>query len=229
MSDEKMPKRAKSVGCITHGLYAKDVLMPWDDREEFNALHEELRKEYFPSGASEEQCVLDLTLAYWHKQNIWRLRTATVLRDPFTQQIVETEMKSWRAIRGGLRKMAREERSLKQAMEAGAADMVGVMAGIIRKLGKELSPEEAKQSVAQLGTAVDLFKSKMMPLFEKGRQLPDAEGAFDKHYLPEDLEKVMRLETAIDARITKLLARLVAIKEFKRTPAGSPFARLTAS
>jgi hypothetical protein len=203
--------------------------MPWDDREEFNALHEELKKEYFPSGASEEQCVLDLALAHWHKLTIWRLRTATVLRDPFTQQIVATEKKSWSAIRGGLRKMAREEHGLKQVMEAGAAKMIDVMSRLTIKLAKELNPAEAKQLAAQLGTAVDLFESKMMPLFEKGRQLPDAEGAFDNHHLPEDLEKVMRLETAIDARITKLLARLVAIKEFKRTPAGSPFARLTAS
>ena len=36
------------------------------------------------------------------------------------------------------------------------------------------------------------------------------------------------LETMIDARITKALARLVAIKEFKRTPAGNPLAQLTA-
>jgi hypothetical protein len=228
MSDEKIPMRTKS-GSITHGLYARDVLMPWDDREEFEALHEELRKEDLPIGASEEQCVLDLALAYWHKQTIWRLRAATVLRDPFTQEIVDTEKKSWGAIRVSLRKMASEERSLKEVMEAGAADMVDVMSRLTRKLAKELSPADAKQLVAQLSSAVDLFNNKMMPLFEKGRQLPDAEGSFDKHYLPEDLERVMRLETAIDARITKLLARLVAIKEFKRTPAGSPIARLTAS
>jgi len=221
--------KTKSGGRITHGLYANDVLLPWDDREEFNALHEALQKEYFPNGASEEQCVVDLTLAFWHKYTIWRVRTATVLSDPFTEQIVATEKKSWRGIRGGLRKMAREERSLKQAMEAGAADMVHVMARLTRKLGKKLSPAEAKESAAQLSSAVDLFNSKLMPLFEKGRELPDAEGAFNKHYSPEDLERIMRQEATIDARITKLLARLVAIKDFKRTPAGNPNPRLTAA
>ena len=225
MSNEntKSPRR------FTHGLYTRDVLMPWDDRDEFNALHEELQKEYFPVGPSEEQCVVDLTLAYWHKQTLWKLRTATVLRDPFTQQIVATEKKSWGAIRGGLRKEAIEEHGLKQAMEAAVEDIVADLMRLTRKLAKEQSPAEAKQSADHLSLAVDLFNSQLMPLFEKGRQLPDAEGAFDKHYLPEDLERVMRLEAAIDARITKLLARLVAIKEFKRTPAGSPFARLTAS
>ena len=39
----------------------------------------------------------------------------------------------------------------------------------------------------------------------------------------------VRLEASIDARISKVLARLVAQKEFKRTPAGNPLAQLTAS
>src|SRR4051812_27242404 len=105
MSDEEV--KTKSVGCLTYGLYAKDVLLPWDDREAFKLLHAELRQELFPNGATEEQCVLDLTMAYWKKQTIWRLQTATVLGDPFTAQIVATEKKSWSGIRGGLRKMAR--------------------------------------------------------------------------------------------------------------------------
>jgi hypothetical protein len=66
-------------------------------------------------------------------------------------------------------------------------------------------------------------------LLEQVRQMPDAEGAFDKNYLPEVLEKVVRLEALIDARISKILARLVALKEFKRTPAGSPLGQLPVS
>jgi hypothetical protein len=36
-----------------------------------------------------------------------------------------------------------------------------------------------------------------------------------------------RIEASIDARIGKVLARLVAMKEFKRTPAGNPLPQLT--
>jgi hypothetical protein len=39
-------------------------------------------------------------------------------------------------------------------------------------------------------------------------------------YAPESVEKILRIEAAIDARISKVLARLVGLKEFKRTPAG---------
>ena len=97
------------------------------------------------------------------------------------------------------------------------------------KLGKEKNRSEAKKLSDQLSAAIDLFNGKLMLLFEKGRQMPDAGDAFDKLYSPEDLEKVIRLEALIDARITKLLARLVALKEFKRTPAGTRPARLPSS
>jgi hypothetical protein len=93
----------------------------------------------------------------------------------------------------------------------------------------ETKGEEAKELVALLSAAIELAKQSFLPLLEQVRQLPDAEGAFDKNYLPENLEKIVRLEAMIDGRISKVLARLVALKEFKRTPAGSPLAQLTAS
>jgi cytochrome P450 len=80
-----------------------------------------------------------------------------------------------------------------------------------------------------LSAGIELVNKSLLPLLEQVQQLPDAEGAFDKNYLPEALEKVVRLEASIDARISKVLARLVALKEFKRTPAGNPLAQLTAS
>jgi hypothetical protein len=51
-------------------------------------------------------------------------------------------------------------------------------------------------------------------------KLPNAKQAFDNVYSPENLEKIVRLEAAVDARVYKVLGRLVALKEFKRTPAG---------
>jgi hypothetical protein len=59
-----------------------------------------------------------------------------------------------------------------------------------------------------------------MPLVKAMDQRPDAEQALDRAYAPESLEKIMRLDAALDARIGKVLARLVGLKEFKRTPAG---------
>jgi hypothetical protein len=228
MSSEKVAATPKKAGFIVHGLYAKDVLLPWDDRDEFAALHGELKKELFPSGVSEAECVLDLAQLYWQKHTLWRLRTATVVRDRFTDEIVAMERKSWAGIRRGLREKAREEQSLVETMEASLADLVANAKRLGKKMAKGTSsPEEVDKLTPLLRAGIKLVK-RLRPLLEQVQQLPDAGGAFDRNYLPEALEKVVRLEAMIDARITKVLARLVALKEFKRTPAGNPLTQLTA-
>ena len=226
MANEKTPKK---VGFIVHGLYSKDVLLPWDDRDEFEALHGELKKEFFPSGASEAECVFDLAQLYWHKRTLWRQRTATVLRDRFTEEIVATEKKSWAGIRRGLREKAREEQTLVQTMEASVAKAIAEVQRLGKKLSKDLSWEEVEKLTPLLCAGIELANKSLLPLLEQVQQFPDAEAAFDKNYLPDALEKVVRLETMIDARISKVLARLVGLKEFKRTPAGNPVAKLSAS
>jgi hypothetical protein len=229
MSSEKVAATPKKVDFIVHGLYAKDVLLPWDNRDEFAALHGELKKEFFPSGASEAECVLDLAVLYWQKRTLWRLRTATVLRDRFTEEIVATDSKSWAGIRRGLREKAREEQTLVQTIEASVAKAVTKVQRLGKKMANGASPEEVQKLEPLLSAGIELANKSLLPLLEQVQQLPDAEGAFDKNYLPEALEKVVRLEALIDARISKVLARLVALKEFKRTPAGNPLAQLTAS
>jgi hypothetical protein len=229
MPNEKVAATPKKVGSIVHGLYAKDVLLPWDNREEFTALHSGLKEEFFPIGPSEAECVLDLALLYWQKRSLWRLRTATVLRDRFTAEIVATERKSWAGIRRGLREKAREERSLVQTMEASVVDVAAKLQRLRKKLAKGASPQEIEKLTPLLSSCLGLVSKHLPPLLEQVRQLPDAEGAFDQNYLLENLEKVVRLEASLDARIGKVLARLVALKEFKRTPAGNPLVQLAPS
>jgi hypothetical protein len=229
MSSEKKGATPKKVGLLVHGLYAKDVLLPWDDREEFAALHRGLKQEFFPSGQSEEECVIDLAHLHWQKRTVWRLRTAAVLRDPFTREIVATEKKSWSGIRRTLRENAREERSLVETMENSVAKAIAEVERLGKKLAKDLPWEEVEKKTPLLRAGIELATNSLLPLLEQVRQLPDAEGAFDKNYLPAALEKNVRLEAMIDARISKVLARLVALKEFKRTPAGNPLAQLTGS
>jgi hypothetical protein len=214
-------------GLLVHGLYTKDVLLPWDDREEFEALHRGLKLELFPSGQSEVECVFDLAQLHWQKRTLWRLRTAAVLRDPFTNEIVATEKKSWVGIRRTLRENAEEEGSLLRKMENSVANAVAEVQRLGKKLAKDRPWEEVEKLTPLLGASIELASKTLLPLLEQVRQFPDAEGAFDKNYLPEALEKIVRLEASIDARINKVLARLVAMKEFKRTPAGNPLPQLT--
>ena len=111
------PQNVSRKNALLHGLYAKDVLLPWDSKDDFLALHRELIDEFFPTGRSEEEAVLDLTFLYWHKRTLWRLWQSAVLRDKFTDDIIQTEAKSWSVIRKRLRAAARDERTLLGTIE----------------------------------------------------------------------------------------------------------------
>src|ERR1017187_1499153 len=213
----------KNVGnknALLHGLYAKDVLLPWDSKEDFLKLHEDLKIELFPDGRAEEEAVLDLAFLHWHKRTIYRLWQSTVLSDPFTEDIRQTEGKSWFEIRKGLRAAATSKRSLRGTIENNLSSLLDGLETVGEKLATTSDAEEFKVIYAQTEVMAKLVTERFMPLVKAMDQRPDAEHALERAYAPESLEKVMRLEAALDARIGKVLARLVGLKEFKRTPAG---------
>ena len=213
-------KNLGNQNALLHGLYARDVLLPWDSKEDFLRLHEDLKAELFPDGRAEEEAVLDLAFLHWQKRTIWRLRQSAVLRDPFTEDIIQTKSKAWSDIRKGLRAAATSDRSLRGTIENNLSSLLDGLQTVGEKIATTSDAEELKVIYAQTNVMAKLVTERFMPLVKAMEQRPDAEHALDRAYVPESLEKVMRLEAALDARIGKVLARLVGLKEFKRTPAG---------
>jgi hypothetical protein len=127
-------KRSRSRNALVHGLYAKDVLLPWDCREDFEKLHEDLKAEFSPRGRAEEEAVLDLAILHWHKQTIWRMWPTAVLNDPFTLDILETERKSWSGIRKSLRAAAKDQRTLQGMANAQSAKLLARVVRLEKKM-----------------------------------------------------------------------------------------------
>ena len=213
-------KNLGNQNALLHGLYAKDVLLPWDSKEDFLRLHKDLKAEFFPDGRAEEEAVLDLAFLHWQKRTIWRLRQSAVLRDPFTEDITQTEGKSWFEIRKRLRAAAYSEGTVRGAIDNSMTSVLAEAQSANEKIMTTSDVEEIKVLQARSSAFVTIASEKLMALVKSMDQRPDAVQALDRAYVPESLEKVMRLEAALDARISKVLARLVGLKEFKRTPAG---------
>ncbi len=228
MNEMGKKNKSRSRNALVHGLYAKDVLLPWDSKDDFERLHADLRAEFRPHGRAEEETVLDLAFLLWRKQALWRMWQTAVLKDPFTLDILETKRKSWSGIRKRLRSAARRERTL-----LGAADAAQVkMFSQIERLRKEIDAASDQQEIKLIEQKIDALMraigEHLLPLVQALQQGPNAEQAFDSAYGVASVEKIVRLEAAFDARIAKALARLVGLKEFKRTPAAAtPAAAIT--
>lgn len=216
------PKKKKLTNrnALVHGLYAKDVLLPWDSREDFVKLHEDLRVEFNPQGRAEEEELLKLAFDYWHQRTLWRLWQSAIMRDPFTYDIIQTKRKSWSGIRKRLRTEAKGERTLHGAIEGSQARMILQVKRLEKEIAEASDKEEIKVLEQKMGAWLGFISKHVTPLLLTIMRGPNAEESFNKAYAPESLEKIMRLEAALDARISKTLSRLVGLKEFKRTPAG---------
>ena len=63
-------KRFRPPSAFKHGGFSKTVLFPWEDADEFDALHRSLQDEWDPSGALEEDAVYTILTCIWRKRRI---------------------------------------------------------------------------------------------------------------------------------------------------------------
>lgn len=63
-------KRFRSPSAYKHGGFSKTVLFPWEDADEFEALHQSLQDEWDPSGALEQDAVYTILTCIWRKRRI---------------------------------------------------------------------------------------------------------------------------------------------------------------
>ena len=91
-------KTARTHNATSHGLYAHDVVLPWEDSQEFATFHEGFRQDLNPLGPLEEEAVHELADLHWRKR---RLRLGQIL--PFYKERTPAELT--RAAKHGPKKL----------------------------------------------------------------------------------------------------------------------------
>jgi hypothetical protein len=85
------------------GVSVRDVVLPWESKDEFDQLYQDLRAEFSPLGRMEEDTVLDLAILRWRKYQLLKMRRTAALKDPFFIELMESGKKSWSGVRKYLR------------------------------------------------------------------------------------------------------------------------------
>jgi hypothetical protein len=63
-------KHFRPPSAYKHGGFSKTVLFPWENADEFDALHRSLQEEWDPSGALEQDTVYTILTCIWRKRRI---------------------------------------------------------------------------------------------------------------------------------------------------------------
>jgi hypothetical protein len=178
---------------LRHGLYAREAVLPWENPEVFAALHQSFVEELNPVGALEEEAVREVAELHWRKQ---RLAMGYLL--PFYRDMPSTELT--KAASQGLIPLATYLAGMPQSSGTIFATSAEVLDLIKGRLGG------GERVASQPGTAG----------IDPSSPVDSPHNIVECAYDPAALELRLKIETAIDNRIAKIMTRLVGVKEYKR-------------
>jgi hypothetical protein len=205
----------KPKNALVHGVYATDHTLPWESADDLEHLHQELRKEWDPQGATEEETVLSLCRYMWLKRRVMRSAQFAARKDPFVVELEKAGAKNWDDVESFLQKKAAADdgviakvHSTLDQLKTAAEEASSLMTV------KDKDTQTIYQSVMNVKS---LFEKTVVPVYgEVYKKRPDTNNPVEDSYHPDFLEKIVRLDASLDARIDKMLNRLVSTKEFKR-------------
>ena len=182
-------KSKKADNALTHGLYAREAVLPWENPEAFAAFHAAIRLELNPAGALEDEAVRDMAELHWRKQRLAMSYLLQFYKSAPSPDLIE-------AAKGGLAGIATYlagEGHRSQGIFSGTTSQVLDFI----KSGRRPDPAAS---------------SKALMLGHADTMCTIVEQAYD----PTSIERYLKTEAMIDSRIAKIMGRLVVLKEFKK-------------
>ena len=74
-------RKQKRANAFKHGVFSGITIVPGEKPREFTKLHSRLIQEWAPSGATEEDAVLDLAKNMWRKRRAQKLMEAKLMQN----------------------------------------------------------------------------------------------------------------------------------------------------
>jgi hypothetical protein len=203
MSKSNSPKNA-----ITHGLYATDIILTGEDKQQFDDLTRDFLDEHCPDGVSEEAAVIELASLHWKRRRF----------EAGVQQALQKQQ--------DLGNGADANDLLLEIAHDGAKSQHEVMRRVSEQMVKQAEqickpnePNVDSQCVEfeKLIVSSKEFNLVFGDLVSSFRRVEEQKLAqIEQAYRPHILEKELKIQAEIDRRIEKVLKRLVIIKELKR-------------
>jgi hypothetical protein len=235
------PSRPKNA--LVHGLYASDLVLPWENEQDFLDLHAAIREELSPDGSLEDMAVLDISRLHWIKR---RLNVGSQLaydRHPDRAAMSKAAEDGWPGMRNYVRKAADDQdRISDQVRDVAKAQVIAAknLFDLISKRTAQMLAEPANnkpkarqprysyeedveetvspeiQWLTELSKTIKLFGAENAALLRHLENSDIEQSIFERAYRPDIMERTMKVESQIDKQIEKGLSRLANLKEFKR-------------
>ena len=208
----KMTQRPKNA--LVHGVYASDIILPWEKRQSFDDLLNGLRRDFQPNGTFEDDIVFDMALQFWKKRRANRTLQVALLQSPFAAQIEESGKRSVEGIRNHLDIRRSKERRKDGSHTSPVSDLSEAMKSLRDAVSGKGKASLGKRG-AEILSALREVERRQSIIVEAVR-VQDAEKLFDFGPCVDALEKDIELESRIRGQLQKDFQLLVMAREFQR-------------
>ena len=96
-------KATRPKNALAHGLYASDLVLAWENEQDFVDLHKSIRQELNPVGSLEDIAVLDIARLHWVKRRLNVGAQLAYHRHPDAPAITKAGKEGWQGVRNYLR------------------------------------------------------------------------------------------------------------------------------
>jgi hypothetical protein len=231
MSTSKRPKNA-----LSHGIYASDVVLAWENEKDFNDLHEALRNEFCPDGASEEAAVFDIARLHWQKRRLQIGSQLAFHRHPDADAMAEAGRGGWQGVAEYLAGSSGDGDRMSDAIRTMAKSYLGTLGKVHALIDEQtelMSPRRSSaapageeipqadpvqfQDLVAMAKELNVMNTGLIvPLLKSIENYDLDQKISERAYRPEVMERTLKVEAEIDKRIEKAITRLVNIKEYKK-------------
>jgi hypothetical protein len=203
----------QSKNALTHGYYASPVVLPSENQQDFDALLQAYTDEYCPEGVSEEAAVFDLASLHWKKRRFEAGLKQALQKQHDYSPAADATSDAWDLI-------ADDARAAAQSQIEAAQRICGM-------ISKYREPAEVSADSQAVSQAVEFEKlnvlAKELNLISKDLVVPLLHAVekqkldqIERTYLPDIMERELKIQAETDRRIEKAIKRLVMVKEYKR-------------
>jgi hypothetical protein len=228
---------------LSHGAYAQDFVLPWENEQDFVDFHKGLRNELEPDGPSEEEVVLGIAGLYWKKRRLTigsqiayrRHRNAAALTKAGERgwsgvgEYLESTLSKMETVRDAVGSMAKTQVKAVQTSLAKATETMARLEsspeanekldgyGEARKEAQIAREKEKLEVLRGLTNAMtDIGAGVVVPALKMLENQDVEEGIAERIFRPDVIEREVKVGALIDRQIEKGLAQLVHLKEYKR-------------
>ena len=225
---------------LSHGAYAQDFVLPWENEQDFVDLHKGLRDELEPDGPSEEEVVLGVAGLYWKKRRLTIGSQLSYRHHPDAAALTKAGESGWSGVGEYLQSTSCVMQSMRDAFRRIAITHATVLQSAYDRVHARLAkPEfvpaasdnpdkyadlrkesqvrrENEQMDALIEALNAIATNNITPVLKIFENQDIEQSLAERAFRPDIIEREVKIAALIDKQIEKGLAQLVHLKEYKR-------------